>query len=279
MGGATLTATMRDAVYGLAVADALGVPYEFRARNTFCATGPVGFGSHGQPAGTFSDDTSMTLATCDSLRATGGALDADDLRARFLAWSEGGSYAVDGTVFDIGITTSIALSQGRGLAGENDCGNGSLMRMVPLAFVEASDDGIARASAITHAHPVACRACTIYVHVARDLARGHTIAEAVARIGDTEPPFERLHDIASLPREGIRSDGYVVDTLEAALWCLAITDSYEACALTAVNLGDDTDTVAAVAGGLDGIAYGEDAIPRAWLDALRGRDIIEGVLA
>lgn len=266
---------MRDAVYGLAVGDALGVPYEFQARDTFHATEPIGGGFHGQLAGTFSDDTSMTLATCESLRAKQGAIDAGDMRARFRAWLERGAYAIDSAVFDVGITTRRALEAGHGLDGEHDCGNGSLMRILPLAFTEANDSEIAQASAITHAHPVACRACAIHVHVARDLAAGATVSEAIARIADTEAPFDRLPEIASLEREQIRSGGYVVETLEAALWCLATTESYRACVLAAVNLGDDTDTVAAVAGGLAGIVYGMEAIPHAWLDTLRGRDLIE----
>ncbi len=269
---------MRDAVYGLAIGDALGVPYEFQVRDTFRAAEPIGGGFHGQLAGTFSDDTSMTLATCESLRAKQGAIDADDMRARFLAWLERGIYAIDGAVFDVGITTRRALDAGRGLDGEHDCGNGSLMRILPLTFTEASDGEIAQVSAITHAHPVACRACVAYVHVARDLAAGATVPEAIARIADTAAPFDRLPGIASLEREQIRSGGYVVDTLEATLWCLATTESYRACVLAAVNLGDDTDTVAAVAGGLAGIVYGKEAIPHAWLDTLRGRDLIERAL-
>lgn len=266
---------MRDAVYGLAIGDALGVPYEFQARDTFHAAEPIGGGFHGQLAGTFSDDTSMTLATCESLRAKQGAIDADDMRARFRAWLERGAYAIDSAVFDVGITTRRALDAGRGLDGEHDCGNGSLMRILPLTFTEASDGEIAQVSAITHAHPVACRACVAYVHVARDLAAGATVPEAIARIADTEAPFDRLPEIASVEREQIRSSGYAVETLEAALWCLATTESYRACVLAAVNLGDDTDTVAAVAGGLAGIVYGMEAIPHAWLDTLRGRDLIE----
>ena len=270
---------LKDAIMGLAIGDALGVPYEFRARGTYRATEDmVGGGFHGQPAGTFSDDTSMTLATCDSLRATGGAVDVDDMRRRFIAWMEQGAYAIDGRVFDIGGTTAAALRAGVGAAGEHDNGNGSLMRILPLAFTDATDDQIAQVSAITHAHSTSRRACVTYVHLARDLAAGMSVADAIARIEDTAAPFTRLHDIAGLPRDEIRSSGYVVDTLKAALWCLATTTSYPDCVRAAVNLGEDTDTVAAVAGGLAGIVYGEDGMPSAWLDTLRGRDIIDRCL-
>ncbi len=270
---------LKDAILGLAVGDALGVPYEFRTRDTYrAAEDMIGGGFHAQPAGTFSDDTSMTLATCDSLRATGGAVDVDDMRRRFIAWMERGEYAIDNRVFDIGGTTAAALRAGVGATGEHDNGNGSLMRILPLAFTDATDDQIAQVSAITHAHRTSCRACVTYVHLARDLASGVSIADTIARIGDTAAPFTRLHDIAGLPRHEINSSGYAVDTLEAALWCLATTTSYADCVLAAANLGEDTDTVAAVAGGLAGIVYGAAGIPGPWLDALRGRDIIDRCL-
>ena len=132
--------TLRDCVYGQAVGDALGVPYEFRARGTFECTGMVGHGSHNQPAGTWSDDTSMALATCDSIRAT-GRVDVRDMRERFVRWYREGAYTVSG-LFDIGGTTADALSSGRGRAGERDNGNGSLMRILPLAFTGATDDEV-----------------------------------------------------------------------------------------------------------------------------------------
>ena len=116
-------ANVRDCIYGQAVGDALGVPFEFRARDTFECTGMVGFGTHGQPAGTWSDDTSMTLAICDSYRDLGG-IDADDIRARFLAWYRDSAYTCDG-LFDIGNATARALIAGHGLSGERDNGNGS----------------------------------------------------------------------------------------------------------------------------------------------------------
>ena len=108
-------ATLRDAVFGQAVGDALGVPYEFRARDSFTCSGMTGRGTHGKPAGTWSDDTSMALALCDSCREL-GRVDADDILARFRAWRDEGAYSVDG-LFDIGIATSTALDRGRGGAG------------------------------------------------------------------------------------------------------------------------------------------------------------------
>lgn len=262
-----MPATLRDAIYGLAVGDALGVPYEFLSRGSFSCTGMRGFGTHGQPAGTWSDDTSMTLATCDSIRAC-GRVDVDDMRERFRSWIDDGAYAIDGKVFDYGGTTARALRQGRGCAGEFDNGNGSLMRIAPLAFTDATDDEVRAVSAVTHAHATSMQVCVDMVHVMRALAAGCPPREAV-------PGFDAL---VATPEDDIRSGGFVRDTYRAALWCLATTGGYEECVLLAVNLGDDTDTTAAVAGALAGIVYGAISIPAAWMDVLRGRDLIEGSL-
>lgn len=259
--------TLRDAIYGLAVGDALGVPYEFRPRGSFTCTGMVGHGTHDQPAGTWSDDTSMTLATCDSIRAC-GRVDTGDMLSRFRAWIGDGAYAIDGVVFDYGNTTARALAAGTGCAGERDNGNGSLMRIAPLAFTDATDDEVRAVSAITHAHPVSTETCVEMVRVMRALAAGASPEEAI-------PDHEVL---LAASEKDIRSGGFVRDTYCAALWCLAVSGSYEECVLRAVNLGDDADTTAAVAGALAGIVYGADAIPAAWMGALRGRDIIERCL-
>ena len=172
--------TLRDCVYGQAVGDALGVPYEFLSRGTFECKGMVGHGSHDQPAGTWSDDTSMALATCDSIRAT-GRVDVRDMRERFVRWYREGAYTVSG-LFDIGGTTADALSSGRGRAGERDNGNGSLMRILPLAFTGATDDEVRAVSAITHAHATSCEACVRMVHVARRLIAGVLLVIGCAQI-------------------------------------------------------------------------------------------------
>ena len=240
----------------------------------------TGGGTYDKPAGTFSDDTSMTLATANSIRICGG-IDLDDMRERYRAWLFDGAYVPDGDVFDVGNTTAVALRSGKGQDGERDNGNGSLMRIVPLAFVEdVTDEQIEAVSAITHSHEIAKRACVIYVRFAQALLDGASIAEAISALGDlaAAAPFDRVARIADLARDDIGSTGYVVDTLEAALWCLATTGSFESAVLAAVNLGDDTDTVGAVTGGLAGIAYGYEAIPPAWIRALRGRGILEASL-
>lgn len=271
------TAELRSVVYGAAVGDALGVPFEFMDRGSFACTGMSGGGAHGMPRGTFSDDTSMLVATCDSIRAC-RVVDVDDMRERFRAWIDRGEYTADGVVFDFGNATATALRQGFGCAGERSNGNGSLMRIAPLALTPASDEQVREVSAITHAHSVSTGACVVFVHVLREVLSGVPLDEAVEdNVPGASAPFS-LSDLVELRREGVRSGGYVVDTLRAALWCALHTESYHDCVLAAVNLGDDTDTTACVAGALAGAMYGFGSIPREWLDQLRGRDVIEACL-
>ena len=249
---------LRDAVYGAAVGDALGVPFEFKERGSFECTEMIGFGTHYQPAGTWSDDTALLLATCASIKAC-GRVDIPDIRLSFEDWYHDGEYAIDRNVFDVGNTTARAIVEGQGRDGANSNGNGSLMRIAPLAYVDASDDEIREVSAITHAHSISCGACVDFVHILRD----PSLVEQV------ELPENKM-DVAS--------GGFVVDTLTAALWCFTHTDTYRDCVLMAVNLGSDTDTTACVAGALAGEVYGYDAIPAEWLEVLRGKDIIENCL-
>ena len=264
--------SLRDVVYGAAVGDALGVPYEFMGRGTFTCSGMASGGAHGKPAGTFSDDTSMMLASCDSIREC-GRVDVDDMRKRFNAWLHGGEYTADGDVFDVGNTVAKALSKGRGCSGERSNGNGSLMRIAPLAYVDATDAEVRAASAITHAHEVSMKACVELVHALRRLSEGVPIREAISGIMVGDRTFD-----SDVEESKIHSGGYVLDTLEASLWCLANTDGYAACVLKAVNLGSDSDTTACVAGALAGAAYGYSAIPDEWLNTLRGKGVIEGCM-
>ena len=200
------------------------------------------------------------------------------MTSKFKAWAKRGEYAVDGVVFDIGGTVSAALYLNEGQSGERDNGNGSLMRIIPLAFTSANDDEVRAVSAITHAHEISKEACVCYVNIARDLLSGEDLKKSVSRYAPNLPAFSRLDGIWDLPRSEISSGGYVVHTLEAAIWCLANTSSYRECVLEAVDLGGDTDTTACVAGGLAGILHGKEDIPVAWTETLRGRDVIEKCL-
>lgn len=269
-----------DGIMGLVVGDALGVPVEFRERDTFCVTDMMGGGTYGLPAGTWSDDSSLALATLESLGRR-RRVDLRDIMENFVKWYAHNEFTPYGSVFDIGNTTRKAISlymQSRdaercGARSVTDNGNGSLMRILPLAFVPHTDDDVAAVSALTHAHPISTGACEEYVRIADLLLAGGGPEEA-ARLYDGD------YDIRKKPRNEVRSGGYVLDTLDAAVWCFTTTSSYRECVLKAVNLGGDTDTTAAVAGGLAGIYYGSsgaDGIPQEWQAAVARREWIEGL--
>jgi len=271
-----------NAIMGLAVGDALGVPYEFRKRGTFTASGMTGHGTHGQRAGTWSDDTSLTLATMESLIRKNG-VDPWDIMSNFTDWLFGNKFTAHGAVFDVGGTTREAITRFNegsppeecGCGDYEDNGNGSLMRILPLAFLPVSDRTVAEISALTHSHKLSKTACVLYIKIARGLLQGEDNISAVkgALDGMTLPKtFQRLWRLDKLTRNEVRSGGFVADTLEAALWCVVNSDSYSGCVLAAVNLGGDTDTTAAVAGGLAGIAFGD--IPQKWIALTARMDYI-----
>jgi ADP-ribosyl-[dinitrogen reductase] hydrolase len=300
-------------IMGLCVADALGVPVEFMDRETLKrnpVTGMRSYGTYHQPAGTWSDDTSMTLCLLDSLIK---GLDYEDIMTNFLRWLDEAAYTPHGKVFDVGNTTAKALRKfSRGIpplecggTTERDNGNGSLMRILPIVFYLQSVYGtdfyetdkafeiIHNVSALTHVHKRSQIACGIYVSIASMLMEGTELGIAVeaginkameyyrnhSGFSDELHHYERLtrKDFDRLDETEIRSSGYVVDTLEAAIWCLLKTRSFKDCVLTAINLGEDTDTVAAVAGGLAGLYYGYESIPNDWLAMIAKRDHVENL--
>lgn len=277
---------LKDAVYGFAVGDALGVPYEFSKRGTFECTGMVGYGTHKQPAGTWSDDTSEMIATCFSIRRH-GKIKIQSIANALAAWYQFGKYACNGIVFDVGCTTAYALNNYAmtcnpytcGLDDEQSNGNGGLMRILPLAFVDnCTFTTVDEVCSITHAHKTSVDACLIYVSALIAISDGMTINDVFLNTYATFPHFERLAYLTDLEEFEIKSSGYVVHSLEAALWCFLTTDNYRDCVLKAVNLGDDTDTIAALAGGLAGLKYGINSIPGEWLEVLRNKELIERCL-
>ena len=274
---------LHDAILGLAIGDALGVPFEFKRRGTFLCTDMIGYGTHSQPKGTWSDDTSMVLATLDSLKSNNGQIVPEDMFVRFNHWLQNSDYTAHGEVFDAGIATCNALRTGKSQTGEYDNGNGSLMRILPLAFVPCTDDEIRAVSAITHGHQISMDACVIYIHVAKRLLAGESISQIIPTLR-YDKPFDRLHRIDQLSVGEVKSSGYVVDTLEAALWAVSHKSnkagkekSFRNDLLDAVNLGQDTDTVGAVAGGLAGIIYGLDEVSE-WVETLQNREELERYL-
>lgn len=279
-----------DGIMGLVVGDALGVPVEFANCSKCEITDMIGYGVYNQPLGTWSDDSSMTLATLESIGRL-GKIDYVDIMNNFVKWFLHGDFTPHGEVFDVGRTTSIAI--GRYINGISidhcgcrnviDNGNGSLMRILPLVFVPHTERDISKVSGLTHAHQVSKTACSIYIYLAEKLISGMPIKEAICSLAYLEPvketyEFKRLSYIGELSRDEVDTSAYVVGTLEAALWCLWRTNNYRDCVLTTVNLGGDTDTIAAVAGGLAGIAYGcggENGVPQKWIDKIARTDFIK----
>jgi ADP-ribosylglycohydrolase len=291
-------------LFGVCVGDALGLPVQFasrKEREVKPVSGMSGHGAFDEPPGTWSDDSSLTFCLAESLCR---GYDLNDIAERFVKWRFEGYWTPFGEAFDIGVTTDNAVKRLRegvsplrsGDTAEECNGNGSIMRVLPVAFavwnLGAPDRFrmVHEVSAITHAHPRSILACGIYVQTALGLLEGMTPADAVTKMkepvmeyygGAPElPHFSRVLErgaeaFAALPEDEIRSSGYVVHTLEAALWCLLNAGSYAETVLGAVNLGGDTDTTAAVAGGLAGIRYGFAAIPKPWVEVVARKPEIE----
>ena len=277
------------ALLGLAIGDAIGTTGEFKARDSYAElTGPVGGGPFRLEPGQWTDDTSMALCLADTLLCNGG-LNEKDLMDRFVQWRDHKGYSCTGRCFDIGMTVSKALSRYQATddprAGSTDpysAGNGSLMRLSPVAIRYWGDaaqaaDVARRQSVTTHAAPAAVEACAFYATLLVEAIRGAERASVLApRDWSAEPS---VHAIArggwrGKDRRDIKSSGYVIHSLEAALWAVGTTESFAEAVLTAANLGDDADTVAAITGQLAGALYGASAIPRDWLDVLAWREEI-----
>lgn len=297
---------VKSALFGLAVGDALGVPVEFVGRSwlkRFPVDDMRGYGTHDQPPGTWSDDSSMAFCLAESLCR---GYDLSHIAEQFLDWYFNQKWTPHGEVYDIGSSTLAAIERLRNralppqLAGgidEGSNGNGSLMRILPLLFfihnkpIEERYAIISDVSGMTHGHFRSVFSCFVYLEVARQLLWGKRAAEAYKEGAETAKQFAENQEfnrrelsyfsrilqgkIPQVHEDNIYSSGYVVHTLEASLWCLLTTSSYAEAVLRAVNLGEDTDTSGAVTGGLAGLAYGFDDIPSAWVEQLARMEEIE----
>lgn len=298
-------------IFGLLVGDALGVPYEFHRPTAIPPIDqiemepPPGFDrAHaGTPPGTWSDDGAHALCLLASLLHV-GRLDPEDLARRLTNWYEHRYLAVDNRVFDVGVQTGRALRAFRAGAAavdagphtEGENGNGSLMRVLPLALWHRGTDaelvGDAQLqSRVTHGHPRSQLCCALYCLWARRILGGSEVGAAWTDATSTLREIMRGDDGADAELEfHIRPDdepvgqgsGYVVDCLRSARAAVA-AGPYEQVVRAAIRLGNDTDTTACVAGGIAGVRDGVEAIPRRWMEMLREREtaggLIEGLLA
>jgi ADP-ribosyl-[dinitrogen reductase] hydrolase len=305
---------IHSALFGLAIGDALGVPVEFKSREYLSqnpVTDMIGFGTHNQPVGTWSDDSSLTFCLAEMLC---GKYDLQNLANRFINWYDYAYWTAHGKIFDVGIATSRAISSLRNgvtptMAGgthEGSNGNGSLMRVLPLVFyikdlsIEQRFQRVKEVSSLTHAHIRSVIACFIYTEIALQLLvhqdKRKAYETAIKIVNDflnsnaicSQKEIDLLHrilgnaignykiiHIQDYSEIEIQSSGYVLYSLEAAIWCLLKSNSYKETVLKAVNLGSDTDTTGAIAGGLAGLLYGYDSIPKEWIEVLARKDDID----
>ena len=301
---------IKGSLFGFFVGDALGVPVEFVKRDELKkrkVTKMLEYGTHNQPLGTWSDDTSMVIATIDSLNSN-QCLNYKSIMDNFLKWFNNGEYTPNGIVFDIGNTTSMALLKYQKdktsfLCGSEDIysnGNGSLMRILPISiYLHYTDapmfDVIKNISSMTHAHIYSIFSCIIYSVFINEYLKVPNIKKSYAsmqviirkileddnnktlgNLDDLKQKFNRIiyHNIADIKENDLKSSGFVIDSLEACFWCLLNTNNYQGAVLKAVNLGDDTDTIGALTGGLAGLIYGYRNIPKDWVNVLKRKEYL-----
>ncbi|MEL6655068.1 MAG: ADP-ribosylglycohydrolase family protein [Bacteroidota bacterium] len=304
-----------DALLGVAIGDAVGVPFEFSSRAQMKANpakGMIGYGTYNQAPGTWSDDSSLTFCLAEALTS---GYNLQDISNNFIKWREEAYWSARGEVFDIGHTTHKAISRLSEILTtgnaeqlsdlkeddeefEFENGNGSLMRIIPLLFyikekpIAEQFDIIWEVSALTHRHIRAGMSCLIYLRLAEKLLEGkqkevayqETRADILAFWENIEfPDSERAHfsrvvqnDIRTTTIDALKSGGYVIEVLESSIWFFLQRDSFEDTILSIINIGHDTDTSAAIAGGLAGIYHGQKGIPEYWLISLaRLEDILD----
>ena len=293
---------VKAGVLGFITGDAFGVPVEFTHRSKRkeeLLTEMIGYGTYPVPEGTWSDDTSMTIATFDSIRECGN-INYQDIMDKYFDWLKGNRYTATGRVFDVGGTTAYAIDNYYknnieptkcGGMDEMSNGNGSLMRMLPIVYYlhysdldeETKMDIIKDYSSLTHGNEISILGCTIYYDYMHNLLNGYSKKDAYLELDidkyreyfseDCIERYRRIlkHELDYVDEDGIRSSGYVVDTLEACIWTTLNTGSYEEALEEAVSLGDDTGSMAAT-------IYGVESIPDKWLSKVRKKDYVENIV-
>jgi ADP-ribosyl-[dinitrogen reductase] hydrolase len=289
----------RGALLGLAVGDAVGTTLEFQVPGTFAPiVDMVGNGPFGLEPGQWTDDTSMALCLAESLVECNG-FDAKDQIERYLRWRDSGHLSSTGECFDIGSTVSSALERyrrtGEPFSGSTDphtAGNGSIMRLAPVPMWYGADFANAVAnsglsSMTTHGAEAAIDACRYLGGLVWGALNGAGKEELLSSSYEAVPGYWRAHPLCPEIEQiahgsykdknppTIRGSGYVVESLEAALWAFHRSDNFRDGCLLSANLGNDADTTAAIYGQLAGAYYGADAIPEEWVNRLAMQELIE----
>ena len=292
-----------DSIIGHAIGDAMGMPTEFCIRDHLLSSPVVdmiGSKKVGQPAGSWTDDTSMEIATIESIISNNG-FNYSDIMSRWCDWLNKGMYTPNGEVFDVGRTCLRACRNFMngteptkcGLSDENSNGNGSLMRILPVAIYSyinnLSNEELVNlvndVSSLTHGHNISKLACYMYVKFVIRLFNGMSKEECYDHLKTDDysmydnysiSKYNRLikEDITKLKIDDIKSSGYVVDTWECVLWILLKSKSFKETIIATTNIGQDTDTIGAIAGSMAGIIYGMDETPKQWLDTLIKKDYL-----
>ena len=281
----------RGCLLGLAAGDAVGTTVEFQPRGTFKpVTDMTGGGPFQLEPGQWTDDTSLALCLATSL-VERKEFDPVDQMERYCRWKEQGYLSSTGECFDIGTTTDSALRKYRrtgeanaGSTNPSTAGNGSIMRLAPIPMyflpnLDKIEEYAAASSITTHGALECVDACRLFGRIIGRALLGQSKEDVLFSGGEAFSGVESIMSIArgsyqTKNEAAIRGTGYVVESLEAALWCFLRTDSYEHAILMAANLGDDADTTAAICGQVAGAHYGEAGIPSRWIQKLAHRTTI-----
>lgn len=297
---------LKNGIIGFIIGDAMGVPLEFTKRREEKVIDMLEYGSHNMPKGSWSDDSSMVIATMQSIIDNKGNINYKDIMNNFILWIEKGKFTSNNKTFGVGGTTLKALRNYYykeefimykdplmcGIDDIKDNGNGSLMRILPIAYYcyykKLNEEEIYKLvkdiSSMTHRHSISILGCYIYVLFVIGILNGEEKEKIYKGIrkynynkyfdNETINNYGRLldNDISLLDIDNINSSGYVLNTLEAVIWCFMNSNNYNESIIKAINLGDDVDTIGALVGGLSGSYYNK--INNKWLKDIKRKDYL-----
>lgn len=308
---------LKDIIYGLAIGDALGVPVEFKNRKyleKFPVRGMIGNGTYKQPEGTWSDDTSLTLCLLDGLDFKNHIIDKERIANNMINWYENSEFTATNNRFDVGFTTAKAINNIElgfdpytcGPSDSRSNGNGALMRISPLTIflkdyrINERFEIVKNIVSITHGNEMNVVGCHFYIefmlqilnNLGKDkmdiLDRTIKIMNDFYNDSEYDNAYINYHRIFNkdifkktllgYDKDIIKSSGFIVDSLEASIFCFVTEKNYEKSVLKAVNLGEDTDTIGAITGSMSGLYYGYEDIPKNWINSLKNKELINKII-